>query len=91
MFFGYSFRRKLTIQKHSLKQKGIGYFPNSDECVGTTLSYQRSQTMNTKRVKIAQSVAKYAVARHSSSRWNTAMKMLKASLLVGVSVSGSDA
>ena len=47
--------------------------------------------MTAKRVKIAQSVAKYAVARHSSSRWNTAMKMLKASLLAGVSVSGSDA
>lgn len=46
--------------------------------------------MNAKRVKIAQSVAKYAVARHSSSRWNTAMKMLKASLLAGVSAPSSD-
>ncbi|EPC06768.1 hypothetical protein M988_2121 [Hafnia paralvei ATCC 29927] len=40
--------------------------------------------MNAKRVKIAQSVAKYAVAHHSSSRWNTAMKMLKASISVAV-------
>ncbi|BEH72312.1 hypothetical protein GBS0709_14290 [Edwardsiella tarda] len=37
--------------------------------------------MNSRRVHVARCVAKYALASHSASRWNIAMKMLKASLI----------
>ncbi|ACR69330.1 hypothetical protein AAGU66_09395 [Edwardsiella ictaluri] len=36
--------------------------------------------MNSRRLQVARCVAKYALACHSARRWNTAMKMLKASL-----------